>query len=957
VNQKGTGFLVKLTIFIALIISSLPGMTYFYMTVDGVEDSVQTQGQMQFLMADCTPLGSIEIYYYLDLDSSGTVEAGEPLYFEMNFRDNETEFPPDMDTTAGVMNVVWPLHMPPGNYVVIGIEGTDTLSFPYHVLAPEPLLNSISGRITFEGITPPEPEIAYYPFVIGTMDPPILMYTMTDELGDFYLNWPGDTATVFALFMMDFPGFETPDMPMFFVDGHSTGFDITFPIATGLTYLYMTVDGVESNTQVQGQSQILMADCDSLGLIDIRFYADLDSNESIDMGEPLVFSGYLTDNSTEFPPDLNPTPGVMEMLLPIHMPPGYYVVQGSDGSGGRQFPYHVLAPEPLTMSISGRLIFEDITPPDGWLNGITFFVGTMDPPLMMVAITDNFGDYSVNWPGDADTVSAMFMDGFPDYDDPDVTPLYVDGHATGFDIEFLLSGGGGLSDLRMWEDGIESTEHTQGVNYSFTMVCEEYGHVNIEFFVDEDGDGSIGPDDWNFFDMTWYVEDNNWVDDWYNDGNDTPGWLYISSPFHFPPGSYILRASDDYSSEQIAFTVLAPDPITRSISGHVNMELVTPPDGMLDEIVVYASDWGRANIYYGYVDSMGYYTCNWASGDMDVMVGIEPPYPSYDWDFGGSGTSVYIDGIITDVNLFVPYAAYDDSILIIFEQDSGLWDIPQSDIVAEYIDPVTHAVITTRGFPSEGEIYIPVRPDPCGIVFTGFDHHLFEHNFLSPYDTLWITPDSFPSEYHLFGSQCCYHFKLKLEGFELDSVPVEGITYDLYGTGPAGQSYYSESKMFIQTSGDEYFVMGGREMCPAVWTAVLRTPLPGGFIPEVDETSFVIPRVDTWPHMLIAIPVSFDNISETELPEGLSLNLYPNPFNGSVSIDFRVTKPGDVSIEVFDMMGRYVTNLSGVASHNGGYRARWDCTDRHGQPVSTGIYLFKLTTPTEMKILKGMYLK
>ncbi len=729
------------------VVSSCWGLTYFYMSIDGSPATVQTQGQTQFLLADCAPLGSIAVYYYLDLDSSGTIETGEPLYFAMNFWDNEDEFPPDMDPTPGAMNILWPLHMPPGHYVILGMEGSDAISFPYHVLEPDPLLHSISGRITFEGITPPDPAIVNYIFLIGTMDPPILMYAITDEWGDFYVNWPGDTATVFALFIMEVEGYAIPDMPMFHVDGHSTGFD----------------------------------------------------------------------------------------------------------------------------------------------------------------------------------------------------------------IEFFL--GGGLSDLRMWEDGIESTVHTQGVNYSFTMACAEWGHANLEFYVDTDGDGSIGPDDWNFFDRTWYIEDNMWTDEWYRDIDDDPGEITVSPPFHFPPGNYIVHAYDDMASEQISFTVLAPDPLTHSVSGTVSIETITPPDEMLDRLVVYVSDMWHETIYYAFVDETGAFTCNWASGDMDVNIGIAEPYPSPLWGFSSATSHIYLDGVYSGISLFVPYIAIDDSIHIVFEQDSGLWDIPQREIKAVYLDPVSGAIVAETFFPDSGEIYIPVRLYPCGIVFEGTYSEFIEHNFLSPYDTLWVTPDSFPAEYHLFASQCCYHFKLKLDGFEPDSLPMTGIQYSLYGDGPDGQRYYSRAKMYIQLEGEDYVVSGGRELCPATWTAVLPNPLPAGYIPEVFETTFVIPRVDTWPHMLIAIPVHFDNISEAELPEGLSLNVYPNPFNASVSIDFRSNEPGEVSIEVFDMMGRRVTALNGTIADKGAFRARWDCKDSFGKNVSTGVYLFKINTPTETRIVKGMYLK
>jgi len=725
----------------------------------------------------------------------------------------------------------------------------------------------------------------------------------------------------------------------------------------GMTYFYMTVDGVEDSVQTQGQMQFLMADCDASGSIDVVFFADLDSNGVADPDDPAVFMMNFADNEAEFPPDMDPDEGTLEILWPLHMPPGHYVIRGSDTSDELEFRYRVLPPDPLTMSISGTLNFEGITPPDPSIANYAFIIGTMDPALLMYAMTDEMGDYYVNWPGTADTVSTIFLMEMPGYDFPGEHHFYVDGHVTDCDIEFTLSSGGGLSDLQMWVEGVESTVQTQGQSYNFEMACEEWGHVNIEFYVDEDGDGFIGAADWNFFDMTWYVEDNNWVDDWYNDGNDTPGDLYISSPFHFPPGSYIFRASDDYSSEQIAFTVLAPEPLTYGVSGRVTLEGITPPDDILSELIFYIAAPDRRITYYSFVDNMGDFSCTWADGEDFVSIGIEEPYPSDDWGFSDATFDFYLDSLVTDLSLFIRYIAYEDSIHVIFEQDSGIWEIGRHEIIAYYIDPTSHALIDMVLFPDSGDIYIPVRPDPCGIVFGGACFEFEDHNFLSPFDTIWIAPDTFPDTIDLYASQTCYHFKLKLNGFDLDSFPEDGIPYDLFGTGPEGHEYYSSVKMFIQMDGDEYIVAGGRELCPGDWRAVLDDTLPGHFIPTVTETTFTIPRVETWPHLTIVIPVYPEKIDETELPDEVDIALYPNPFNSAVTVDFRVETPGETTLEIYNVMGERVMTLAREHLDKGTYRSIWDGYDDRGTEVPSGVYFFRLNTPDETKIIKGMYLK
>jgi|GEM_PF-3052804 len=723
----------------------------------------------------------------------------------------------------------------------------------------------------------------------------------------------------------------------------------------GLSYFFMEVDGVPSGEQTQGQMQVLHADCEPGGAIDVLYFLDIDSSGTVEPEEPVMFTMRFMDNSEEFPPDLNPSDGEMEILWPLNMPPAHYVIRGLEGTDEMEFPYRVFAPEPLLHSVSGRIVLEGIGPPDAELAGFPFVVGTVAPPVLMFAVTDEWGDFSVNWPGEPDTLMAMFLMEIPGYNMPDMPMFYVDGHAEGWEILFTL--GDRLSNLRMRIDGAEATVQQQGQNYVFAMDCREFSAVNIEFIVDEDGDGTIGDGDWNFFGQTWVVGDNRWVDEWFNDQDDVPGNIRIRPPFNLPPGDYIFHAFDDLVSLEWAFTVIPPEPLTHGVSGRVVLETLDPPDALFGELIVFMSDHSGGEKFYARPDEMGDFTLNWAYGDRTVFLGIEPPYPPGEWDFAGATTELIVDGILTDVELFVEFEGFADVIRVIFEQDDGLWDVRQGELKAKFYDPISGAIVEEFPFPESGDILLRLRPEPCGIIFEGITPEFALHNFISPWDTLWVSPDDYPETFEIFVSQACYHFKLGLEGFPPDSLPDDGIDYELYGEGPDGQRYYSRATMFIQEIGEELLVAGGRELCPATWTAILTDSLPGSFSAETNETTFVIPRVDTWPHMLILIPVLCEKISEAELPEELSLKLYPNPFNASVSIDFHVGEPGEVIIEVFDVMGRLVMTLAGTAAESGAYRTVWACRDDGGAPVSTGVYLFKITTPNETRIAKGMFIK
>jgi hypothetical protein len=66
---------------------------------------------------------------------------------------------------------------------------------------------------------------------------------------------------------------------------------------------------------------------------------------------------------------------------------------------------------------------------------------------------------------------------------------------------------------------------------------------------------------------------------------------------------------------------------------------------------------------------------------------------------------------------------------------------------------------------------------------------------------------------------------------------------------------------------------------------------------------------------------------------------YPNPFNPSTTINFTLTKAGDVRLEVFDINGKFVKNLVNGYMNAGERELTFDASD-----LSSGTYFYKITT-------------
>ena len=69
---------------------------------------------------------------------------------------------------------------------------------------------------------------------------------------------------------------------------------------------------------------------------------------------------------------------------------------------------------------------------------------------------------------------------------------------------------------------------------------------------------------------------------------------------------------------------------------------------------------------------------------------------------------------------------------------------------------------------------------------------------------------------------------------------------------------------------------------------------------------------------------------------------FPNPFNPITTLRYELPKDSFVEVTVYDMLGNLVKNLMN-ANQLSGYKAvQWDATNNQGEPVSAGVYLYKI---------------
>jgi hypothetical protein len=84
---------------------------------------------------------------------------------------------------------------------------------------------------------------------------------------------------------------------------------------------------------------------------------------------------------------------------------------------------------------------------------------------------------------------------------------------------------------------------------------------------------------------------------------------------------------------------------------------------------------------------------------------------------------------------------------------------------------------------------------------------------------------------------------------------------------------------------------------------------------------------------------------------------YPNPFNPQTTIAFSIKSRGHVTVKVYNVRGELVRTLANESRSAGAHQLTWDGRNDAGQPVSSGVYFYKLVTNNFSQTKKMVLLK
>lgn len=131
-------------------------------------------------------------------------------------------------------------------------------------------------------------------------------------------------------------------------------------------------------------------------------------------------------------------------------------------------------------------------------------------------------------------------------------------------------------------------------------------------------------------------------------------------------------------------------------------------------------------------------------------------------------------------------------------------------------------------------------------------------------------------------------------------------------------------------------------------TVELLDALTGGDLIRVDMQTQSSHSVENpgFTNLLIQFEAPTAVFEAPQAPQAHALDPnYPNPFNGSTQIPFRLEATSETSLSVFSLAGQPVRSLWKGRLNAGAHSFAWDGLDQNGAPVASGTYLYVLKTP------------
>lgn len=117
------------------------------------------------------------------------------------------------------------------------------------------------------------------------------------------------------------------------------------------------------------------------------------------------------------------------------------------------------------------------------------------------------------------------------------------------------------------------------------------------------------------------------------------------------------------------------------------------------------------------------------------------------------------------------------------------------------------------------------------------------------------------------------------------------------------------------------------------------------------------PNAACRPKLVIEANAVSSNDEVSKPVNQLTINNYPNPFNPSTIISFDLKQKNNISLDIYNILGKKITTLKKGVLAEGNHSYTWNGTDKNGNKCASGIYFYRLKTKSQSITKKMIMLK